>query len=991
VGNTSARNARGYTSAACGIEIRSSGNFVRGNICHDNEHSGIIVQPFSGSTPVPQNRIVNNVTYANTVHGIQLKYSDNSQIVGNTVYGNGGSGIDLSGASSQCVVANNISVDNATGLNGSSYGNFRVEAASVSGTTLDYDLMYRSGTGTMVSWNGTPYASLSAFKTATSQEAHGLQAAPQWVAQASADFRLKIGSPAIDSANSAATGAADTDIVGTPRTDDRATANTGAGPRTYDDRGAYEYPLDADHDGYASDEDCDDLNPAINPGLPDDTCDGIDDNCNGQVDEGYVPVQTTCGVGACAAFGATACVNHVVVNNCTPGTPAPNDTTCDGIDDNCNGQTDEGYVPTPSVCGVGACAATGQNICVNGVVTNSCTPGTPAPADATCNGIDDNCNGQTDEGYVSTPSSTTCGIGACAATGHYVCMNGVVTDVCTSGSPAPNDTTCNGIDDDCNGQTDEGYVPTPSTCGVGACAATGQHLCVNGAVTDTCTPGTPAPSDDDCNGIDDNCNGQTDEGYAPMPTACGVGACAATGQLACINGTVTDTCTPGHPAPSDTTCNGVDDDCNGQVDDGYVPTATTCGVGACAANGQNVCVNGAVVNTCTPGTPAPSDATCDGIDDDCDGQTDEDYAPTASGTTCGVGACAATGRNLCINGTIQDVCTPGAPAVSDTTCNGIDDNCDGQIDEGYVATPTACGVGACAATGQKVCVNGAVTDTCTPGSPAPADATCDGIDDDCDGQTDEDYVPTATTTTCGIGACAATGQNLCVNGVIQDVCTPGTPAPTDATCNGIDDNCNGQVDEGYVATATACGVGACASTGQTICVNGTIVDTCTPGTPVPEIGCDGIDNDCNPATPDVMDGDGDGVTCATDCNDADASIYPGAPEINDGKDNQCPGNPGYGLVDETSGDSGFHTAGVKTEYSWPAQGGATAYEVARAGSADFNLECQTAQTAGPSWSDTQNPAAGKVFFYLNRPSTPFAGSWGARSSGAQRTVSCAAP
>ena len=179
--------------------------------------------------------------------------------------------------------------------------------------------------------------------------------------------------------------------------------------------------------------------------------------------------------------------------------------------------------------------------------------------------------------------------------------------------------------------------------------------------------------------------------------------------------------------------------------------------------------------------------------------------------------------------------------------------------------------------------------------------------------------------------------------------------------------------------------------GQGLCVNGVVTDTCTPGTPVPEVGCDGIDNDCNPATPDVFDGDGDSVTCLSDCDDSDMTIYPGAPEINDGEDNQCPGDAGYGLVDETSGDSGFHPPGDKTVYSWPVQDGATGYDVARADSPDFSTGCQNNATGIPEWVDADIPNSGQVFYYLNRPVTPFTGSWGAESSGAERTVSCAFP
>src|SRR5690606_24083434 len=58
-----------------------------------------------------------------------------------------------------------------------------------------------------------------------------------------------------------------------------------------------------------------------------------------------------------------------------------------------------------------------------------------------------------------------------------------------------------------------------------------------------------------------------------------------------------------HPGMSDATCDGVDDDCDGAADDEFVSVATTCGVGACGATGSTSCVAGAVVDSCTPGTP----------------------------------------------------------------------------------------------------------------------------------------------------------------------------------------------------------------------------------------------------------------------------------------------------------------------------------------------------------------------------------------------------
>src|SRR5439155_1601702 len=146
---------------------------------------------------------------------------------------------------------------------------------------------------------------------------------------------------------------------------------------------------------------------------------------------------------------------------------------------------------------------------------------------------------------------------------------GVVVDSCMAGTPAANDSVCNGIDDDCDGQTDEDYVSVGTTWGVGACYSTGSTSCVGGGVVDSCMAGTPAANDSVCNGIDDDCDGQTDEDYASVPTTCGVGACYLPDSLSCVGGVVVDSCMAGTPAADDSVCNGIDDDCDGQTDEEY--------------------------------------------------------------------------------------------------------------------------------------------------------------------------------------------------------------------------------------------------------------------------------------------------------------------------------------------------------------------------------------------------------------------------------------
>ena len=571
-----------------------------------------------------------------------------------------------------------------------------------------------------------------------------------------------------------------------------------------------------------------------------DACDGKDNDCDGTSDENFTSSATSCGTGACLRSGSLVCQSGSVLNTCTPGTAAATDTNCNGVDDNCNSATDEGWSPTVTHCGLGGCARNGWLTCVAGQTVNTCAPGTPLATDAVCDGVDDNCNGTADDGYVPTP--TQCGVGACRKSGQVVCQSGSLVNTCAPGAPASSDADCDGVDDDCNGQADEDWVPVQTTCGAGACRATGFRYCVGGVTLDTCQAGAQAQSDVTCDAIDDDCNGQTDEDYAPSATTCGVGSCYSSGQLACQSGTIVNTCKAGTPAATDNDCDGQDDDCDGLADDNWVPVSTACGSGACHATGFRYCVQGQQVNSCAPGAPAAADATCDAIDDDCDGLTDENYATQT--LTCGVGACRKSGQLTCQSGQQVNTCTPGTPAATDNDCDGVDDDCGGTADEDWVAAPTSCGVGACAATGFRYCVQGQQVDSCSAGAPAANDGDCDGVDDDCNGTPDDDFVTVAST--CGAGACKSSGAIQCVQGALVNTCKTGPPAANDAACDAIDNDCDGGTDEDYPTAATACGVGACAATGQRLCLAGQVIDSCSAGDPASsDADCDGQDDDCD--------------------------------------------------------------------------------------------------------------------------------------------------
>jgi hypothetical protein len=129
------------------------------------------------------------------------------------------------------------------------------------------------------------------------------------------------------------------------------------------------------------------------------------------------------------------------------------------------------------------------------------------------------------------------------------------------------------------------------------------------------------------------------------------------------------------------------------------------------------------------------------------------------------------------------------------------------------------------------------------------------------------------------------------------------------------------------------------------------------------------------------------VFSASDCNDARATVFPGAPEIVDGIDNQCPGNPGHGLVDEMSfSGGGFSDPDDPDAFCWPPMAGATMYRAARSGSVAFDSGCVFHETEETCWSDPTVPPEGAVQHYVVHVFAPFAGSFGATSAGVERQV-----
>ncbi len=137
------------------------------------------------------------------------------------------------------------------------------------------------------------------------------------------------------------------------------------------------------------------------------------------------------------------------------------------------------------------------------------------------------------------------------------------------------------------------------------------------------------------------------------------------------------------------------------------------------------------------------------------------------------------------------------------------------------------------------------------------------------------------------------------------------------------------------------------------------------------------------------DFDADGVLNAHDDCSTSPDVYPGAPEINDGLDNQCPGDTGHGLVDEIGDALQLEELTDHTDLSWTAQPGATGYEVARSPTRDFSVDCTLFSVSSTSWNEFLTPPPGGCHYYLARAAAPNAGSWGAGTAG-ERTLVCEA-
>ncbi|MGV3625740.1 MAG: MopE-related protein [Archangium sp.] len=421
---------------------------------------------------------------------------------------------------------------------------------------------------------------------------------------------------------------------------------------------------------------------------------------------------------------------------------------------------------------------------------------------------------------------------------------------------------CNGADDDCDGDVDEGFeLGAACERGVGACKASGELRCSIDQLSVACAAREALPSDESCNGIDDDCDGMTDESLAgccvpgaTLPCGVDVGACSV-GVQTCSSQRAFEDCRDSNgnpqrlPGSVGERCNAIDDDCDGSTDETFtLGLACTRGVGACAASGVTACAADEQTTRCDAIEGTPSNETCDGLDDDCDGETDEALTGCCEpGMTqaCGVslGICVAGMQTCgntrsfgpCIDANGQQVSLPNAV---NEACNSLDDDCDGQTDEAFQTGQACDGAGDdLCAEGLTRCASDGLSTVCIETAPNRIER-CNAIDDDCDGQTDEAFpgagepcVLTGSSCLVGVRACVAGSVTCAAGPTVQECCGNGIDDDQDGAtdedtfterCNGVDDDCDGQTDE-----AASCP--AAPSIASSSCSGACVVTSCAPG------------------------------------------------------------------------------------------------------------------------------------------------------------------
>ncbi len=306
-----------------------------------------------------------------------------------------------------------------------------------------------------------------------------------------------------------------------------------------------------------------------------------------------------------------------------------------------------------------------------------------------CNGLDDDCDGMTDEPEDLDQPRADLHVGVCEGQ-VKVCAGAdgwVEPEYRAIPDYEAEETLCDGLDNDCDGMTDdvlggcECVVGASEACGTdeGECSQ-GTRTCQEGGTWGPCE-GEVGPSAEVCNGLDDDCDGMTDEPEdLDQPRAdLHVGVCEGMVKVcAGADGWVEPEyrAIPDYEA-EETLCDGLDNDCDGMTDDDLVPPAGMCpDLGVCAAPPVKPECFGVEGWRCQfpPEYEGPDEVTCDGLDNDCDGMIDEmipDCPQSCNEVDC-------DGHGLCVEDDVEGRrcdCEPGyraeGPFHCYLTCDGV--------------------------------------------------------------------------------------------------------------------------------------------------------------------------------------------------------------------------------------------------------------------------------------------------------------------------------